>query len=240
MTRHTRLRFGLVLRRVLWALAAGIACTLLLAWVVPQALLGLGLLQHNTWSPDVFWTDTARGGHYQRSTLWCSDWIIMKRILFIGTPESQPYFRRNAPPRWASTLDISGLGGFEEVHTGATGWPWRAFASESWRRWTPAPGEPTEELRHNIVLLNTPRGRVMLPLRPIWPGLLADVAAFSAVWLALLLATGAARAFIRNARGRCPACGYDRRGLPEPHGACPECGTRCAGAASAPRESISP
>ncbi|CAG0966581.1 hypothetical protein PHYC_01017 [Phycisphaerales bacterium] len=211
-------------RRALWSLAVGVACTLLLSWTVPQALLGFGLAQHTTWSQDAFWIDTTRGGHYQRSTLWCSDWIIMKRIIFTGTPESQPYFRHNIPPAWACTLDLAGLSGFEEVHTGATGWPCRAFASESWRRWTPRPDEEAEALRYNFVLASTPRGRIMFPLRPIWSGLAADVAVFGAGWFAIVVVAGGVRAVVRRARGRCPGCGYDRRGLPDAIAPCPECG----------------
>lgn len=111
---------------------------------------------------------------------------------------------------------------FESVDTAATGWPFRAFASEAWFRWNPAPGVPGEVRRFNIVLKHVARGRVMLPLRPLWRGILLDTALFAAGWASLLFGVTAARSLTRHLRGRCTGCGYDLRGKPDQ--GCPECG----------------
>jgi hypothetical protein len=64
-----------------------------------------------------------------------------------------------------------------------------------------------------------------LPLRPIWPGLLADAAAWGAAAWGLSRPPGALRARARRRRGGCPECGYSRSGLPG-RAVCPECGAR--------------
>lgn len=69
----------------------------------------------------------------------------------------------------------------------------------------------------------TPRPALVLPLVPRWPEFLINTAAWGA---ALWLVTSGASLFRRarrRRRGLCPACGYDRRGLPDT-AACPECG----------------
>jgi len=66
------------------------------------------------------------------------------------------------------------------------------------------------------------RQQRMLPLRPIWPGFLANTAFYAiALWL-LTLGPVRLRRCLRRHRGRCVACGYDLRGTA--HERCPECG----------------
>lgn len=65
----------------------------------------------------------------------------------------------------------------------------------------------------------------LLPLRPIWPGVVFDSAVWSAAWLfvtALLLLPGLVRLRLRLRRNRCTMCGYDLRGIEAP--ICSECG----------------
>lgn len=62
---------------------------------------------------------------------------------------------------------------------------------------------------------------VAIPLRPIWPGLLANTLFYAALTLALLAGLRVVRTRRRRARGRCVACGYE---LDEGVGVCPECG----------------
>jgi hypothetical protein len=63
-----------------------------------------------------------------------------------------------------------------------------------------------------------------LPYRPIWVGLLADVAFWSAPAACLILGPPFARAVGRRWRGGlCVACGYSLAGL-APGAPCPECG----------------
>jgi hypothetical protein len=69
--------------------------------------------------------------------------------------------------------------------------------------------------------------RGIVPLLPIWPGLLTDTALFSSPWLLLLLAIPAARHLRRRFRGLCKSCGYDLSATP-PRTPCPECGAVCS------------
>ena len=59
------------------------------------------------------------------------------------------------------------------------------------------------------------------PLRPIWPGLLANTLCYATVTLALLVSVCLIRARRRRKRGCCVACGYE---LGEGLRTCPECG----------------
>jgi hypothetical protein len=65
----------------------------------------------------------------------------------------------------------------------------------------------------------TPR---LLPLRPVWPGFVADVSIYAASVAIGAYAAWRMRAKIRRYRHRCPHCGYDLRSLQLP--GCPECG----------------
>jgi hypothetical protein len=58
-----------------------------------------------------------------------------------------------------------------------------------------------------------------VPLLPVWPGLLMNVAFFGAL-AGLIFLVRPVRAALRRRAGRCPACSYQLAGL----GTCPECG----------------
>jgi ssDNA-binding Zn-finger/Zn-ribbon topoisomerase 1 len=66
-----------------------------------------------------------------------------------------------------------------------------------------------------------------LPIGVHWPGIVGDTAIFTGAWCGLFvgcrLGCSRLRRRIRHARGRCPTCNYDRRGLPAAR-PCPECG----------------
>lgn len=117
----------------------------------------------------------------------------------------------------------------------ATGWPapsmWASFDQQ------PSPNYWWFKSRNGIVIapapafpdhftLLAPRERV-LPLRIVWPGFILSAMFWSACWTVVLLLPLWIRRTLRKRRGRCLACGYDRRG----HGTaerCPECGARAA------------
>jgi hypothetical protein len=209
-------------RRVVFALVLGIVTTLLLSWPIPLALLRWGWNEHmhGTMHP---WTSPS--GVFcgvQVSRLPLSDWFIVRPI----RPESSriPVGEPARVPDWVAFPAAKDPNLFN-IDTAATGWPFRTLASESWLYWQPPPAAPAyrESLRWNLVLLSTVRGRIILPLRPIVPGLVADIAVFAAAWWLLAAAVSFVRAAGRRSRGRCVACGYDLvsapRDLP-----CPECG----------------
>lgn len=61
----------------------------------------------------------------------------------------------------------------------------------------------------------------VIPLRPYWPGLLADSAFFALAWRLAVAMFIRARNRSRTRRGLCVKCKYDLKDLPT----CPECGT---------------
>lgn len=62
-----------------------------------------------------------------------------------------------------------------------------------------------------------------LPLRPMSLGFTLDAVFYASLLFAATCVPNATRRGTRRRRGRCPACGYDLRGLQ--HSRCPECGT---------------
>ena len=78
----------------------------------------------------------------------------------------------------------------------------------------------------NQAKLDSLGGKHILPLFPIWSGLLADTAIFAAGWAMVIAPTvilyGIHVRRRRRRRGQCEACGYSLANLPGP--TCPECG----------------
>lgn len=88
-------------------------------------------------------------------------------------------------------------------------------------------------IEHGYHIRGTPNARatgsfIVLPLRPIWSGLVLNSVAFAGFWWAALAGPSAARRNLRRRRGRCLACGYDLRDIPREQ-PCPECGAPRAG-----------
>jgi hypothetical protein len=107
------------------------------------------------------------------------------------------------------------------------GWPFRSLASGRLESAVNPSlgGRPFTEFGITppmwLVAQRDPRFRLGTQIQ--WPGFLADVGFYSAA-VSLLWLTGAkASRKLRRAAGQCPACGYDRSGLPAPS-VCPECG----------------
>lgn len=106
------------------------------------------------------------------------------------------------------------------------GWPWRSFQIVTME--TGVEFVRTDALNsvyQRGIELRTRRDQYdrppVLPLRPVWGGLVGDAAVFGAVWWGVRTAPGARRRW-REGRGRCGACGYPR-GASE---VCTECGAR--------------
>ena len=124
-------------------------------------------------------------------------------------------------PRWA-VIDLTpGVC----ISTEARGWP--ALCLGYCRVATSRRAGPnmvtTITERHSVATpLVGPSSHLTLPLAPIATGLAINTALYGSLVLAGLCLPGWAHRAIRRRRGRCTACGYDRRGLTgEP---CPECG----------------
>lgn len=70
---------------------------------------------------------------------------------------------------------------------------------------------------------NAVRLRPGLPLRPITASFVVNSLLYAAIVAGLITVPRAVRCMLRRRKGRCTACGYDRRGLSS-ETACPECG----------------
>lgn len=139
-----------------------------------------------------------------------------------GDPPPAPIWSRWGRSRGAierpETVDSAGA-----EH--ATGWPCHALwydiraQSPSWTMHVQVFGgiTLTNDLAWPIAELGHLRA---LPLRPIWPGLLANTLLYATLSWLLFGGYRRARASLRLRRNHCPRCNYDLRGLP----GCPECG----------------
>lgn len=225
MSRPRSSRPPLPARRVAIAAAVGLAATLFIAWPLTAVLLYTGVIQHEYGGR--FPVDTASG----LASITLSRHVLSDayQLRLVQPEDSFLPLGDPAPlPRWVA-VPAGPDPSLVYVDTGASGWPLRCFASESWQRRTNS-GTATspqyawrEELRHNILLATTPRGRVFLPLRPIWTGLAGDTLILGAgAWLGMVAATGL-RSRLRQRRGACVGCGYDLCATP-PGRPCSECG----------------
>lgn len=104
------------------------------------------------------------------------------------------------------------------------GWPWRCLRGE--RRVLAA--QTTDWRLTTLPKLpwSNPTTRSCAPLAPLWPGFMANTAAYGFTAFALVLAFRAAKRGHRLRRRRCPVCGYMLSGLAPLDGRiqCPECG----------------
>jgi len=103
------------------------------------------------------------------------------------------------------------------VDVAEAGWPLRCLALEFW--WEFHYPTPFTEQTSGLWL-----GRVLLPNRLLWRGVMLDTLFYSVLIGLLLVGAFEGRARLRRARGRCPKCAYDLRGRLDE--GCPECGWR--------------
>ncbi len=210
-----------VLRQAAIFALVGVFITLLLAWPLPLILLRMGWNKHEHGRREPWTSPSGIHCGVQISHLTFSDWYMVRPVRM---EDSRALLGDHIRlPAWVAYPPAPNTNLYN-IDTAATGWPWRSMTSESWvfrnRPETPS-GEWREELRGNLELLKLPSGRIILPLRPIWGGLLGDSALYAITSWMLLNGLGTLRGIIRSRRGRCPRCGYDIRNAPPP---CPECG----------------
>lgn len=245
-------------RRLILSLALGVLTLALVCFALPLAVVkasgtpwdvGHWAVDANSTPPDTWWAASgdsrgpwpiARAGHYTRWAHPLVDRIDMRRIIFVGSLDSQAFFNQNTPPNWAGTISVDFREGFDQVISTATGWPFRAFRGEQWIRWSPAPipalpqvtlgpnaipvlvPEPMERTVSLWLVADTVSGSWAIPYAPIWRGLSSDLLIFAAFWF-LVLSLASLRRALRRRRGLCNRCAYDLKGLP-PGSPCPECG----------------
>lgn len=147
-----------------------------------------------------------------------------------GLPPDQIFVRPYVEPAWPAWLPVLPEDDTEYAEWGAraAGWPMLCLASRSS---TPTVGTRRSSWamrlwRATPVTGNSPHDpdKGTVPLRPLAGGLAINTLLFAAPPFIVLAAIPVARRELRRRRGRCPVCGYDRRGL-DVVSPCPECGT---------------
>ncbi len=103
----------------------------------------------------------------------------------------------------------------ESTRTDQWGWPLRAFAARTDK---PAGGGTTTTSYGIEIKKGTEV--VLLPLMPLWLGLVADAVAFAGVAVVMGAGFWSVRRMVRSRRRCCLSCGYDKKDI----AVCPECG----------------
>lgn len=173
--------------------------------------------------------------NYDQQSIGYVDRAFWKELWNIG-PTRSFRFPKNFPdavrphqiPGWAAHPPARFSDGFVpprgiDATTEATGIPWRCAKSVI----LGGPQDGYFAYQRNGVLEWQGKGLYLgLPVFPIWPGLLGNIAVWSAAAFILLWSPSAIRRARRRRGGRCEACGYVLMGLRE--GRCPECGAEVA------------
>jgi len=113
----------------------------------------------------------------------------------------------------------------------ALGWPVRALSCEFEAGWygddSAGPITITNGIRVGHFLRSTHMGERVLPLKPIWFGLMTDVVLHGVIWFLIVSGLIALRRTLRSRfrlrHGLCIHCKYDLRGSAGSE-RCPECG----------------
>lgn len=151
-------------------------------------------------------------------------------------PESPaPWWCRANDPREVALLLEQDFEQWDDMrYDYAVGWPWPAFRYEEDRVATfdgtrlssvgrPRLGHALEPRMFTAGGVATAFDKNFLTWNPIWPGLIASTSFWGLASFLLSVGLSGWRRRRRLARGRCPSCGYDKRGL-DANAACPECG----------------
>ncbi|MGH7130414.1 MAG: hypothetical protein ACREJO_00500 [Phycisphaerales bacterium] len=121
------------------------------------------------------------------------------------------------------------------LSTTATGWPFRALSFVHWSGSEYPLGVPMargtsvdiDGIAHGWRIGTDRYLPLVIPTRPIWPGLAANILIWSVVSVPCIRGAYMLRARLRRQRGLCSDCAYVTAGLPA-QGVCPECGRRLA------------
>ncbi len=211
------------------ALLGGVVCTLISSWVVPLGLLHFGVIEHAAGSSQTWIPPERQSESVWYSELQVADWWIVRPTREHGG--QVPDHLLAVLPRWVARPGEFGPPASEtlyEVHTEAMGWPLRAMKVERWAGFVMRPdgkgvSRYTEHVRGGAELGKGLRGRIMLPLRPIWWGLVGDVVIYAVVCAWVRSMWRRVRGVVCARKGKCARCGYDLRGTPAGK-PCSECG----------------
>jgi hypothetical protein len=196
------------------AIVLGVGTTLGVCWIAPGALRGL--------LPYAWYSDECLVERVPHTVGWShsptQDYVTAE------TPQSLGALApHRALPSWFTPP--ASFATHKREDTLATGFPWRAALCRAEMALDPARGGyRTLAVRGGIETSSKSGGFGLIPLTPLWPGLIADLAAWSLAWGMILTASSRARRWLGTRHPeRCRNCRYDLSGI-DPSRPCPECG----------------
>lgn len=236
------------LRRIWPHAAVGAVMTLVMAWALPLALASRGVGPMSARPIDWFrirahaavaGPEHGAGVTVRRTALAdlyaafpsrrANDGFIDWPLGPLQTFDDWNLGRTNThTPPWAVRLEPAKdeYGSWDRIDTHLAGWPFRAFAAESWHREGGRLGVEGMPLYRQALVLGVTGGEsVLVPLRPLPIGIALDILFWaSCSWIAL----AAPREFRRRRAAlyeRCGGCGFsvDVHAVHRPS-ACPRCG----------------
>jgi hypothetical protein len=255
----SRRRPGRVAACLTLALVLGAATCIAVAWALALRPLQTGFVQEswNTYRDGGIWSVHRFRGNGVSWTSWLlmvaeDDPLVSADSFGLIVEQSVRDYRLtsspghtlegvppgSSPPRLAGPRMMMPREGWSEE---ARGWPALAL----WCKET----IPDAQWSGGIPIASAavwPRLPV-LPVRPIWSGLILNTLLYAALWTVMFSTPRLVRQYRRRRRGACLTCGYARTGLPS-IAQCPECGSpagvdgcsvTCAGPGSSPRPAAS-
>jgi hypothetical protein len=188
--------------------------------------LGLGLVVGSLVTVAVAWYGEVRTPVPRMVSVAGSSWPVSVPSDWPGQPQGCQT-GTTAIRQWTVWYSAPSMHESYNAFVNKSGWPCLAMRYASINH---AVLEPPNAGLHETDGLRLParwnrRGDLNIaPLIPVLPGFAIDAAAYGGA--AMLLWSGQATLLRgrRRARGRCSACGYDRRGLASATAQCPECG----------------
>lgn len=223
----------------------------------PPPVLGVPIVQ-SFWNYGeeyvVYWEE--QRGFARCHVEWFTRDSVLDSVTTLLSIAGEDEVKAMAPPVWSRIGDADrvnidpNVGRIVAHREYAVGWPMLSFRCRA-RMGDRAPAKsltpwafdgPVVGMFSETVVSGEYRlHQRFLTLDPIWPGLAASTAFWGLTSIAVSAAAGRAVRQRRIAKGLCPKCRYNLRGLPSA-AACPECGSVChspgRGTSEVPRSSI--
>ena len=238
---HRSVTMALFTRLMIASALLGLATTIIVAWTLalcvdPRAgrsnldFLDLRSEGRGLWEVHMYSSDR---GTVKEMTSHCVEQqyhsVVTRRLRRRGGLD------RSLIPAWSHLLDRSQPSIAKEtelqVWERASGWPLTCLMYRVSWEWAAGSGglQAAGDLTGGISIpkgWRVPAELAEIPITPVWPGFLFDIAIFMGLWSCLLGALRVIRATLRRVKGRCTRCGYDLRGNSGGgREVCPECGT---------------